>query len=72
MRRAPRELKVGEGPLAAASPQTLVLGGNRLRAPLGDPPVVYLTRSACRPQAGRAENDLRSRSSSAELCVVAG
>jgi hypothetical protein len=35
-------------PLAAASPQTPWLGGNRLRASLGDLPV-NLTRSACRP-----------------------
>jgi hypothetical protein len=34
--RAPRGLMVGEGPLAAASPQTPWLGGNRLRASLGD------------------------------------
>jgi len=34
--RAPRGLTVREGPLAAASPQTPWLGGNRLRASLGD------------------------------------
>ena len=34
--RVPRRLIVGEGPLAAASPQTPWLGGNSLRASLGD------------------------------------
>jgi hypothetical protein len=34
--RAPRGFTVGEGPLAAASPQTPWLGGNSLRASLGD------------------------------------
>src|SRR6516164_9135501 len=34
--RAPRGCKVEEGPLAAASPQTPWLGGNRLRASLGN------------------------------------
>jgi hypothetical protein len=29
-------IQVGEGPLAAASPQTPWLGGNRLRASIGD------------------------------------
>ena len=38
--RAPRGLTVREGPLAAASPQTPWLGGNRLRASLGDLPVI--------------------------------
>jgi hypothetical protein len=37
---AERGLTVGEGPLAAASPQTPWLGGNRLRASLGDLPVI--------------------------------
>jgi hypothetical protein len=34
--RAPRGLTIGEGTLAAASPQTPWLGGNSLRASLGD------------------------------------
>ena len=34
--RAPRGFTLGEGPLAAASPQTPWLGGNRIRASLGD------------------------------------
>jgi hypothetical protein len=39
--RAPRGFTAGEGPLAAASPQTPGLGGNRLRASLdGSPKLV--------------------------------